>query len=38
MKAIIQILKFLCYAAIAVVEFTLKMLLDVILQMKKPFQ
>jgi hypothetical protein len=38
MKIIVQFLKFLCYGVITVVEFTLMMLLDIIKQMKKPFQ
>jgi len=38
MKLILQIFKFLCFCIIAVAEFTLKMLLDIVLQLKKPFQ
>lgn len=38
MKVVIQILKFLCYGVITVVEFTLMMLLDIVKQLKKPFQ
>ena len=38
MRVITQLIKFLCYCVIVIAEFTLKMLLDVVLQAKKPFQ
>jgi len=38
MKVIVQILKFLCYCLITVAEFALKMLLEITMQLKKPFQ
>lgn len=37
MKIVVQFLKFLCYGAITVAEFILMMLLDIVKQMKKPF-
>lgn len=38
MKVIVQLLKFLCYSVIVVVEYILMMLLDIVKHMKKAFQ
>nr|MCS3816628.1 hypothetical protein [Mucilaginibacter sp. X4EP1] len=38
MNVIVKILKFLCYAIITVAEFALALCLDIVKQMKKPFQ
>jgi hypothetical protein len=38
MKVVIRFLKFLCYCVFTVVEFILKMALDIVLQAKKAFQ
>jgi len=38
MKVIIQFLKFLCYCLITVAEFALMLGLDLVKQLKKPFQ
>lgn len=37
MRVIVQILKFLCYCVIVVAEFALRLLLEIVLQAKKPF-
>jgi len=38
MKIVVQILKFICYVLIAIVEYTLMLLLEIVKQIKKPFQ
>jgi hypothetical protein len=38
MKVIVQIIKFIFYCIITVLEYALKMLLEITIQLKKPFQ
>lgn len=38
MNVIVQFLKFLCYCLITVAEFALMLCLDLVKQLKKPFQ
>jgi hypothetical protein len=38
MKLVVQFLKFLIFCVIVAIEFSLKMLLEIVTQMKKAFQ
>jgi hypothetical protein len=38
MKIVVQVLKFICYVPIVVVEHALMLLLEIVKQVKKPFQ